>query len=150
LIGRIGINEDNIAGFLGAINSFGSMASQNANAVAISGGFAELTYERERVAALGNVNAAVSIDWKAQGIVMLTVNGAGAAFTYTNLPAGGNGGMGGGLLFKVVNGGLATNLFGTVRKPAGFSLSSAAVDWVSMVCADGVMPEIIGVTKAVA
>lgn len=150
LIGRMGNAEDNIVANIAGINAFGTMADQNANAVAIADGYAELTYEREKTLALGALNASQAINWKAQGVVTVTVTGASATFTYSNLPPGGNGGMSGGLLVKVVNGGLATNLFGSAKKPAGFSLSSAATDWVALMCVDGTTPEITGVTKAVA
>lgn len=150
LIGRVGVNEANIAAALGTTSGLGSMATQNANAVAIAGGFAELAYEREKTTLLGNLAGAIAIDWKVQGVVTVTVTAAGATFTYANLPPGGAGGMSGGLLVKVTNGGLATNLFGSARKPAGFSLSSAGTDWVALMCVDGATPEVTGVTKAVA
>jgi hypothetical protein len=150
LIGRVGVNEANIATALASVGGYGSMALQNANAVQISGGSAELSYEREKTTLLGNLAGSVAIDWKAQGVVTVTVTAAGATFTYANLPPGGAGGMSGGLLVKVVNGGLATNLFGSAKKPAGFSLSNPGTDWVAMMCVDGTTPEVTGVTKAVA
>lgn len=135
---------------INTVHSGGTMALQNANNVAVTGGYAELSYERNKTTALGSLNASQGIDWKAQGFVTVTVTGASATFTYTNLPPGGNGGMSGALMFKVVNGGLATNLFGSAKKPTGFTLSSAATDWVALACVDGTTPEVVGVTKAVA
>jgi hypothetical protein len=149
LIGRIGVVEAEIVALLADNAALGTMSTQNANAVAITDGSAQLTYEREKISAIGNLNASHAIDWTAQGVVTVTVTGSSAAFTYSNLPSGGNGGMAQALLFKVTNGGLATSLFGSAKKPAGFSLSSGATDWVSVVCVDGTTPEVVGVTKNV-
>lgn len=149
LIGRIGLLEDAATSLNASIAGLGTISTQDADAVNITGGAAELDYEREKTTVLGNLNASQAINFKAQGVVTVTVTGSSATFTYSNLPPGGNGGMSGGLLFKVTNGGLATNLFGSAKKPSGFSLSTSGTDWVALMCVDGSTPEVTGVTKAV-
>lgn len=120
------------------------LSQVNANALPIgSTSLPEFTYERESITALGNLNASQAINWLSQGFVTVTVTGASATFTYTNLPAT----NGQAILFRVTNGGLATNLFGAAIVPAGFALSVAGVDWVSVACVDGTNVEVIGLTK---
>lgn len=150
LIGRMGLAEDNITTLLADVATLGTMSTQNANAVAITGGTLETTYSREKTTVLGNLNASQAIDWKAQGVVTVTITGSSAVFTWSNLPPGGSGGMSGSLLMRIVNGGLSSGLFANARVPAGFTLSTSGTDWVSLMCVDGTTPEVTGAGKAVA
>ena len=132
-----------------AVHGLGSMATQAANAVAIAGGAATLSYQRELITALGSISAPTNVNWQAQGAVTLTVAAAGASITHNNLPVGGGGGPAGTLVFRVVNGGLATELFPGAKR-AGASplgLTSSGVDYVTCICVDGATVEIAGVAK---
>ena len=134
-----------------AVHGLGTMAIQFASAVAIAGGTAIFKYERELVTALGAINSATNVDWSAQGIVTLTVSGANAAISHSNLPAGGGGGPAGALVFRVVNGGIATELFPGAKRPTGGSLglTASGIDYVTCICVDGATVEIAGVAKDV-
>jgi hypothetical protein len=138
-----------VNGLGAAVHGLGSMAVQMANAVAIAGGSASLTYSREKVRAIGNLNAASAVSWIAQGVVTLTVTGSGASITHGDLPAGGDGGPAGTLVFRVVNGGLATELFPGAKRPGGvgLGLSASGIDYVTCICVDGATVEIAGVAK---
>lgn len=132
-----------------AVHGLGSMATQFASAVAITGGSAVLKYQRELTTALGSITAATNVDWQAQGVVTLTVGAAGASITNGNLPAGGAGGPSGTLVFRVVNGGIATELFPGAKRPGGsvLGLTNPGVDYVTCICVDGATVEIAGVSK---
>lgn len=152
LIGRMGVAEGNITSLLASVAALGSMSLQSAAAVAITGGTADLNREREKTLVVAALTGAQNLDWNAYGVFVITVTGAGANFTYSNLPPGGNGGMSGGVIIKLTNGGLATSvssLLGSAKKPAGMTLSAAATDWIALMCVDGTTPEVTGVTKAV-
>lgn len=147
LLGRVNVASISIAAINATLATLGTMATQNASAVNITGGKVTAQRTRELIRAnFGTFNSSVPVDWEAQGVVIATVAGASAAFTYTNLPVGGDGGPAGALLFRITNGGLATNLFGAVKKPGGaaLALSSSGTDWVSAICIDGVNVEVFG------
>lgn len=134
-----------------AVHGLGSMALQFASAVAIAGGSAVFSYQRELITALGSIAAATNVNWQAQGVVTLTVGAAGASITHGNLPAGGGGGPAGTLVFRVVNGGVATELFPGAKRPGGstLGLTASGVDYVTCICVDGATVEIAGVAKDV-
>jgi hypothetical protein len=113
-------------------HSTGTMALQNANAVAITDGAATLTTARSKTHDYGSIGAGVSLDWKAGDYAKVTVTGSGAAFnSHTNAPGGGDVGS---ITMLIVNGGLATTLFPGFLRPGGsLSLSASGTDLVSLI-----------------
>jgi len=130
-------------------HSMGTMATQNANAVAITDGTITSDLQRVTRTALGNQSGAFNIDCSAGHVFTLTVTGASAAATFTNKPSAGTVHP---FSIKVVNGGLATSLFPGCTKPGGASLglSSSGTDWVHGLIEDGSTVEITGTSKAMA
>lgn len=130
----------------GGAHSAGTMAAQNANAVAISGGYASLAYEREAKIAKGNVSGSTAVDWAASGLCTLTVTNAAATLTWSNLPSG----VVGYMTLEVTNGAIATSLF-TAQKPGGTALSwtNPGKDIVTLMCHDGATVEVVGFAKDV-
>lgn len=118
----------------GGAHNAGSLAAQNADAVAITGGSVSCTYEREAVVAKGNIAGSTAINWAAGGRQTLTVTNSAAALTWTNLPNG----VIGYLSLEVTNGGIATSLL-TALKPGGTALSwtNPGKDIVTLSCRDG-------------
>lgn len=129
-------------------HSAGTMAIQNANAVAITGGSASVTYEREAKVAKGSISGSTAIDWAAGGLQTITVTGAGATLTHSNLPSG----VAGYVTLDVTNGGLATSLLTGCKFAGGAapSLTSSGRDIISLLCHDGSTVNVVGVVKAMA
>lgn len=127
-------------------HGLGTISTQNANAVAITGGSVSCTYEREAKVAIGNVAGSTAVDWNAGGLQTLTVTNAAATLTFNNKP---NGTIGY-LTLDVTNGGLATTLF-TAVKPGGTALSwtNPGRDVVTLMCHDGGTPAVVGFAKDV-
>jgi hypothetical protein len=71
-----------------AVHGLGTMSTQAASAVAITGGTASLTYEREAKVAKGSITGSTALDWATAGLFTATTTGVGATFTHTNLPSG--------------------------------------------------------------
>jgi hypothetical protein len=117
-------------------HSAGTMSTQAASAVAITGGAVSCTYEREASNSLGaTITGSTAINWQAGGYFTGTITGAGGTFTHTNLPNG----VVGYVTLLITNAGVATTLL------AGVKWSGAAVpaftasgkDLVTLLCADG-------------
>jgi hypothetical protein len=127
-------------------HGLGTISTQAASAVAITGGSASLTYEREAKVAKGNVAGSTAIDWAAGGLQTLTVTGSSAALTWSNLPSG----VVGYLTLDVANGAIATSLF-TAQKPGGTALSwtNPGRDVVTLMCHDGATVSVVGFAKDV-
>jgi len=124
-----------IAGVGTAVHGLGSMSTQNANAVAITGGTAYFQSEREAVYTNGALASAIAISWPAVGACNLGITGAGAQITHTGLPNGVLGFM----TFRVNSAVVPTLLFPGVKWPGGavplFTLGG--VDLVTLMCLDG-------------
>lgn len=124
------------------VHGLGSISTQAANNVAITGGYAELAYLREAKNAVGNVSASTPVSWAAGGLATLTVTGASGALTWTNLPSG----KVGYLTLEVVNGGVATALL-----PAGTKTVVGTPSWAVsgtniavLMCHDGSEVTLVG------
>lgn len=130
-------------------HSMGTMATQNANAVAITDGSVASDIQRVYRTALGNQNGAFNIDLSAGHVFTLTVTGASAAASFTNKPSAGTVHP---FSIKVVNGGVATDLFPSATTPGGaaLALTASGTDWVHGLIEDGSTVEITGTSKAMA
>ena len=130
-----------------AVHGLGSISTQAASAVAITGGTIKSTTQQLVTNAIGNVSGAFNIDLSAGHVHTFTVTGSGAAATFTNKPSSGTVHP---FSLKIVNGGLATALFSGETKPGGaaLGLSSSGTDWVFGVVIDGSTVEITGTAKA--
>lgn len=128
-------------------HGIGTMAAQNANAVAITDGTITTDLQRVTRTALGSKSAAFDIDLNAGHVFTLTVTGASAAATFINKPSAGTVHT---FSVKVVNGGLATDLFPSATTPgnAALGLSSSGTDWVHGIIEDGSTVEITGTSLA--
>jgi hypothetical protein len=129
-----------------SVHGLGTIATQAASAVNITGGTASVTIEREAKTALGNVSGSTSINWNSGGLFTATVTGSSGAFTHSNLPNG----VVGYVTLEVTNGGLASSLL-TAQKPGGAALSwtSSGKDIVTLMCHDGSTVEVVGFSKDV-
>lgn len=125
----------------------GTMSTQNASAVAITGGNLKATKQQGVEKALGSKSAAFDIDCNDGHFFTLTVTGASAAATFINKPASG---VYHAFHVRVVNGGLATDLFPGATTPgnAALGLSSSGTDDVFGYIYDGSTVEITGTAKA--
>jgi hypothetical protein len=125
-------------------HGLGSISTQSASAVNITGGTVSATYEREAKVAKGNISGSTAIDWTAGGIQTLTVTGSNAALTWSNLPSG----VVGYLTLEVTNGALATSLF-SAQKPGGIALSwtNPGRDVATLMCHDGATVTVVGFAK---
>lgn len=132
-----------------AVHGLGSMSTQAASAVAITGGAIKTTTQQLVTNAIGNVSGAFNINLSLGHVHTFTVTGTSASATFTNKPSSGTVHP---FSLKVVNGGLATSLFPSTTKPGGASLglSSSGTDWVFGVVIDGSTVEITGTSKAMA
>lgn len=132
-----------------AVHGLGSISTQAASAVAITGGSIKTATQQLVRTALGSKSAAFDIDLAAGHVFTLTVGGASAAATFINKPAAG---VAHPFAIKVVNGGLATDLFPAATTPGGaaLGLSSSGTDWVYGIVEDGSTIEITGTAKAMA
>lgn len=130
-----------------AVHGLGSMSTQAANNVAITGGSVTTDLQRVNSTALGSKSAAFDIDLSDGHVFTLTVTGASAAATFINKPSAG---VAHTFSIKVVNGGLATDLFPGATTPgnAALGLSSSGTDWVHGIVEDGSTVEITGTSKA--
>lgn len=146
--GKLKVIRTNVAALIATIGTLGSMALQSAANIAVTGGSAVLSYNREVVTALGNVAVSTPVNWANQGVVTLTVTNAAAAITHTSLPAAL---IAGTMVFRITNGGIATNLFPGALKPGGaaLGLSVSGVDYVTVISVGGTL-DIVGVAKAMA
>lgn len=128
-------------------HGLGTISTQAASAVAITGGTIKSTTQQVVRTALGSKSAAFDIDLSAGHVFTLTVTGASAAATFTNKPAAG---IAHTFSIKVTNGGLATDLFPGATTPgnASLGLSSSGTDWVHGIVEDGSTIEITGTSKA--
>lgn len=130
--------------------TLGTMSTQAASAVAITGGTATLTNEREARVANGNFNASVAVDWDASGLWTGTATGASAALTFSNLPSGKVGYM----TLDITNGGLssAANLLPGVKWIGGSpqTFTASGRDIVTLMCHDGATVNVVGFLKGMA
>jgi hypothetical protein len=126
-----------------SVHGLGTLSTQNANAVAITGGSISCDYEREKKTALGNVSTSTTLDWRA-GLYTLTVTGASAALTFSNLPSGSVGY----LTIEVTNGAIATSLISCL-KPGGIAISwtNPGTDIITLRCHDGSTVRMCGFEK---
>lgn len=131
-----------------SVHGLGTISTQAANNVAITGGYASLTYEREAKVSKGSISGSTAIDWAAGGLQTITVTGAGATLTHSNLPNG----VCGFVTLDVTNGGLATSLLTGCKFAGGAapSLTSSGRDIISLMCHDGSTVNVVGVLKAMA
>ncbi len=132
-----------VAGTGAAVHGLGTMSTQAAGAVAITGGSVSCTIEREAIQAKGSIAASTSVDWSAGGLVTATVTNAAAVFTHTNLPNG----VVGYMTFDITNGGIATSLFSGVNLIGGpaVSLRASGRNLVTLMCRDGSDVVVVGV-----
>lgn len=132
-----------------SVHGLGTIATQAASAVAVTGGTIKSTTQQLVRTALGSKSAAFDIDLSAGHIFTLTVTGASAAATFTNKPSVGTAHS---FAVKITNGGLATDLFPAATTPGGaaLGLSSSGTDWVYGIVEDGSTVEITGTAKAMA
>lgn len=128
------------------VHGVGTLAWQDANAVAITDGTITSDIQRVTVTALGSKSAAFDIDCNAGHVFTLTVTGASAAATFINKPAAG---VAHPFSLKVTNGGLATDLIPAALTPGGaaLGLSSSGDDWVHGII-NGSSVEVTGTSKA--
>lgn len=119
-----------------AAHALGTMSTQAANAVAITGGTADLTRERETRVALGSISGSTAVDWSAGGAFTVTAAAAGAALTWSNLPAAGKLQF---ILIEITNGGVATSILPAGTKWVGpaVTFQASGVDVLSLYCHDG-------------
>lgn len=131
-----------------APHGVGSIASQAANAVAITGGSVSCTYEREAKVAKGNISTSTAIDWAAGGLQTMTVTGSGATLTHSNLPNG----VCGFVTLDVTNGGVASSLLTGCKFAGGAAptLTASGRDIISLMCHDGSTVNLVGIIKAMA
>lgn len=131
-----------------AVHGLGTMSTQSAAAVAITGGSAQLTYEREAKVALGSISGSTAINWAAGGHVTVTAGAAGAALTHSNLPNG----VIGYVTVEVTNGGVASALFSGLKWPGGVaqSFSVSGRDIIALMCHDGTTVNVVGFAKGMA
>lgn len=156
-IGKVKSMVATLASHTSTLAGLGTLSTQNANAVAITGGSVSCTYEREAVATpLGTLtNGSNNLNWQSGGIVTATV-GAGAtatAFAYQNLPSG----VVGYMTVELTNGGQGVigTIFpsGSTKWPGGrsaWSLSAAGVDIITLMCRDGASVQVVGMSKGMA
>jgi YD repeat-containing protein len=140
-----------------AAHGLGTISTQSAAAVAITGGTASglaissssasLTYEREAKVSKGSISGSTAIDWAAGGLQTLTVTGAGATLTHSNVPSG----VVGYVTLDVINGGLATSLLTGCKFAGGSapSLTASGRDVISLMAHDGSTISVVGVVKDV-
>ena len=118
-----------------AVHGLGTMSTQAANAVAITGGTASLTYEREAKVAKCSITGSTALDWATAGLFTLTTTGTGATLTHTNLPSG----VVGYITVDATITTAPTSLFTGVKWAGGsvptFSAGTRAV--VTLMCHDG-------------
>jgi hypothetical protein len=131
-----------------SVHGLGTMSTQAASAVAITGGSAALTYERETKVALGSITSSTAINWAAGGMFTVTAGSAGAALTHSNLPSGSVGFV----TLDITNGGVATTLFTGLKWPGGtvqaFTVSGR--DILALMCHDGAVVNVVGLLKGMA
>lgn len=138
-----------IAGAGTSVHSLGSMSTQAANAVAITGGAIKSTTQQVAVNNIGTVSAPFNIDLSLGHFHTFTV-AAGAVATFTNIPASGTVHP---VTLRITNGGLVAfnTLFpGTKTRPGGVNptLTSSGVDDVHGYFRDGTTFEITGASIA--
>ena len=158
LVALIGKQTTHAALTGSSAHGLGTISTQSAASVAITGGTiagatiststASLTYEREAKVAKGSISGSTAIDWAAGGLQTVTVTGAGATLTHSNLPSG----VVGFVTLDVTNGGLATSLLTGCKFAGGAapSLTSSGRDIISLMCHDGATVNVVGVLKAMA
>jgi len=137
--------DAHIAATGASVHGLASMALQSAAAVAITGGTAILTTEREVSVNLGNVNSSTAVNWALAGHFYATITGASGAFTFSNLPPAGQVGY---IALELTNPGVSTfaNLFPSVKKSGGVAptLTVAGRDIFSLMCRDGATVNLVG------
>jgi hypothetical protein len=128
-------------------HGIGTLAAQNANAVAITGGNIKATKQQGVESAEGSKAAAFDLDCNDGHFFTVTVTNAAAAASFINKPAAGTYHP---FHVRVVNGGIATDLFPGATTPnnAALGLTASGVDDVFGYIYDGSTVEITGVTKA--
>ena len=131
-----------------APHGVGTIASQNANAVAITGGSVKCTYEREAKLTSFNGNAGNTLSWVTGGILVATVTGASCAITMSNLPTGEVGYM----TFDLTDAGKATTLIAGLKWPGGAAVtfSNPGRDILTLMCHDGATLNVVGMAKGMA
>lgn len=131
-----------------AVHGLGTIATQSAAAVAITGGSAQLTYEREAKVALGSISGSTAINWASGGHFTVTAGASGAALTHSNLPNG----VIGYVTVEITNGGVASALFSGLKWPGGVaqSFSVSGRDILALMCHDGSTVNVVGFSKGMA
>jgi len=117
-------------------HSAGTMSTQAASAVAITGGSVSCTYEREASNSLGvTITGSTAINWTLGGYFTGTITGAGGTFTHTSLPSG----VVGYVTLLITNPGVATTLLAGVKWSGGAApaFTVSGKDIVTLLCADG-------------
>ena len=131
------------------VHSLGTMSTQTASAVAVTGGAIDGTIiggttpaassvvtQKETAFNRGNLTGAVTIDWSAGGYQYATVTG-NCTITWSNLPAAGSAQ---GLTLELTNGGAFTVAYAVTPKwPGGVAptYTAAGIDIMEFLCRDG-------------
>jgi hypothetical protein len=131
-----------------SVHGLGTMSTQAASAVAITGGAIKAKVQQGVEKAYGNQSGAFNIDLTEGHFFTFTVTNAAAVATFTNKPASGTYHP---IHLRIVNGGIAgATLFSGETGPGGtaLSLSSSGTDDVFGYMYDGATFEITGTAKA--
>jgi hypothetical protein len=134
-VGRIKALATALAAHIASTGTPGTMAAQNANAVAITGGSASLTIEREAKFDLGTVTSSVPINWALGGLATARISHANAAFTHQNLPSGVVGYLTLDLTINTVPSALLAGVKWSGGSPPNFT--NGGRDKVILMCHDG-------------
>lgn len=137
-----------------SVHGLGTMSTQAASAVAITGGSVSCTYEREAIQTLSNGNAANTLNWSLGGHATLTVTGTSCSISHSNLPSG----VVGYQTIEVTNGGLgpssgSVNGLITGLKNAGGvvqTFTTTGRDILVLMCRDGSTVNVVGFLKGMA
>lgn len=132
-----------------SVHGLGTMSTQAASAVAITGGAIDGTtiggttqgavhgkIFTGKVVALGSISGSTAVDWSAGDYFTVTCGAAGAALTWSNLPASGKAQ---GITIEVTNPGVATTLFpAAVKWPSASvpTMTASGVDVFEFSCRD--------------
>lgn len=148
LLGKFKTLNATVAAHTATLAGLGTMSTQAASSVNISGGTVACNIEREAKVALGSITGSTAINWSAGGIFTVTAAGAGAALTHSNLPNG----FVGFVTLHITNGGVATTLFSGLKWPGGAAqaFSASGRDILALSCHDGSTVDVVGFLKGMA
>ena len=127
-----------------AVHGLGTISTQAASAVAITGGSVigvtlEYTTARGKKIDLGTITGSVAVDWSAGDYFYGTFSGASGALTWSNLP-GTSTAPAGSVTLELTNSGLATSPWPAgVKWPSAVAptRTSSGIDLYEFVCRDG-------------